>query len=183
MPPQTAGFRGLFGLESGMVFEGTTGVYERIYGFNSKWVWKKVKYANSKCIWKARSENGYGFQRSGLKVGVENDIFVVWNRVRILTTRWHAPTKNSQEYPPPPGGVRELQIVVLYNLMVSSCFFFKILQKTNKQKNNKITTYEIRITSLKTHTVCVTSGLKERAYVETFLSRENIFAVIPYLFD
>ena len=25
-----------FGLESGMVFEGTTGVYERIYPFNSK---------------------------------------------------------------------------------------------------------------------------------------------------
>ena len=27
---------GHFGLESGMVFEGTTGVYERIYRFNSK---------------------------------------------------------------------------------------------------------------------------------------------------
>ena len=25
-----------FGLESGMVFEGTTGLYERIYRFNSK---------------------------------------------------------------------------------------------------------------------------------------------------
>ena len=25
-----------FGLESGMVFEGTTGVYERLYRFNSK---------------------------------------------------------------------------------------------------------------------------------------------------
>ena len=25
-----------FGLESGVVFEGTTGVYERIYRFNSK---------------------------------------------------------------------------------------------------------------------------------------------------
>ena len=25
-----------FGLESGMVFEGTTGAYERIYRFNSK---------------------------------------------------------------------------------------------------------------------------------------------------
>ena len=30
-----------FGLESGMVFEGTTGVYERIYRFNSKWVRKR----------------------------------------------------------------------------------------------------------------------------------------------
>ena len=37
-----------FGLESGMVFEETTGVYERIYRFNSKWVRKKEKYANSK---------------------------------------------------------------------------------------------------------------------------------------
>ena len=37
-----------FGLESGMVFEGSTGVYERIYRFNSKWVRKEEKYANSK---------------------------------------------------------------------------------------------------------------------------------------
>ena len=29
------GYR-LFGLESGVVFKGTTGVYERIYSFNSK---------------------------------------------------------------------------------------------------------------------------------------------------
>ena len=39
-----------FGLESGMVFEGTKRVYERIYRFNSKWVRKKEKYANSKWI-------------------------------------------------------------------------------------------------------------------------------------
>ena len=68
-----------FGLESGMVFDGTTRVYERIYRFNSEWVRKKEKYANSKWIWrmflfaflskywqhnfclKARSENGYRF--------------------------------------------------------------------------------------------------------------------------
>ena len=30
-----------FVLESGIVFEGTTGVYERIYRFNSKWVRKR----------------------------------------------------------------------------------------------------------------------------------------------
>ena len=47
MPPQRVGFLrrfGLktainfahFGLESGMVFEGTTEAYERIYRFNSK---------------------------------------------------------------------------------------------------------------------------------------------------
>ena len=39
-------------LESGMVFEGTTGVYERIYRFNSKWVRTKVKYANTKWVWR-----------------------------------------------------------------------------------------------------------------------------------
>ena len=37
-----------FGLESGWVFEGTTGVYEHFYPFNSKWVRKKEKYVNSK---------------------------------------------------------------------------------------------------------------------------------------
>ena len=39
-----------FGLESGMVFEETMGVYEGIYRFNSKLVRKKEKYANSKWI-------------------------------------------------------------------------------------------------------------------------------------
>ena len=39
-----------FDPESGMVFEGFTGVYERIYRFNSKRVRKKEKYANSKWI-------------------------------------------------------------------------------------------------------------------------------------
>ena len=28
--------------------------------------------------------------------------FLVWNRVRIWTTGWHNPTKNSREYPPLP---------------------------------------------------------------------------------
>ena len=47
VPPHRVGFLGRFGLktsihfghfglESGMVFEGTTGVYERIYRFSSK---------------------------------------------------------------------------------------------------------------------------------------------------
>ena len=62
VPPQRVGFLsrfGLktgidfvhFGLESGMVFEGTTrttGMYEHIYRFNSKWARKKAKYANWK---------------------------------------------------------------------------------------------------------------------------------------
>ena len=41
-----------FGLELGMVFEAITGVYERIYRFNSRWVRKKEIYANSKWIWR-----------------------------------------------------------------------------------------------------------------------------------
>ena len=58
MSPERVWFLGLFGLkkgiqfvqfglESGMVFEGTTGVYECIYPFNYKLVRKKEKYANS----------------------------------------------------------------------------------------------------------------------------------------
>ena len=39
-----------FGLESGVVFEGTTEVYERIYRFNSKLVRKKEEYVNSTLI-------------------------------------------------------------------------------------------------------------------------------------
>ena len=36
--------------QSGKVFEGTTGVYECSYRFNSKWIRQKEKYANSKWI-------------------------------------------------------------------------------------------------------------------------------------
>ena len=43
-----------FGLESGMVFEGTTGVHERIYRFNSISVRNKEKYANLRQIFKGR---------------------------------------------------------------------------------------------------------------------------------
>ena len=57
VPPQRVGFlrrfslkTGIhfahFGLESSMVFEGTTVVHEGIYRSNSKWVRKKEKYAN-----------------------------------------------------------------------------------------------------------------------------------------
>ena len=60
--PIGVGFLGLFGLQTGiafahvdlessLVFEGsTTGVYERIYRFNSKWVRKEEKCANFKWI-------------------------------------------------------------------------------------------------------------------------------------
>ena len=54
VPPQRVGFLRRFGLktgmdfarfilESGMVFVGITGVYERIYRFSSKWIRKKEK--------------------------------------------------------------------------------------------------------------------------------------------
>ena len=36
VPPQRIGFLRLFGLESGMAFEGTTGVYERILRWRNK---------------------------------------------------------------------------------------------------------------------------------------------------
>ena len=41
-----------FSLESGVVFEGTMGVFERIYRFNFKFVRKKEKYSNSKWVFK-----------------------------------------------------------------------------------------------------------------------------------
>ena len=55
VPPQRVGFLCLFGLktgidfahfglELGMVFKGTAGVYDCIYCFNSKWVRKKEKW-------------------------------------------------------------------------------------------------------------------------------------------
>ena len=63
-----------FGLESGMVFEGTTGVYERIYCFNSKMSKKEREIYQFEMDLKnffvctpnfrlkgARSENGYEF--------------------------------------------------------------------------------------------------------------------------
>ena len=61
LPPHRVGFLrrfglktgvhlGQFGLELGMIFGGTTEVYEGIYRFNSKWVKKKEKYTNSKWI-------------------------------------------------------------------------------------------------------------------------------------
>ena len=55
VPPHWEGFLHRFGLktgihfahfalESGMVFEGTTGLYEHLHCFNSKWARKKEKY-------------------------------------------------------------------------------------------------------------------------------------------
>ena len=107
MPPQRVWFLSRFGLktgidfdhyglESGMVFEGTTGAYKRICLFNAKWKLEKEKYPKyiiraefyefltsllmrSVITMQQRSENGYGFQRPGLKTGVENGIF--WSEI------------------------------------------------------------------------------------------------------
>ena len=104
VPSQTVWFLRRFGLKKryrlcpfwsgiGYGFEGITGVYGGIYRFNSKWVRKKEKYADSKwnlrnlfCCCSdqgnfldARSENGYGFYRLGLKSGVKNDI--IWSEM------------------------------------------------------------------------------------------------------
>ena len=84
-----------FGLESGMVFGGTTGVYERIYRFNCKWVRKKEKYANLKPIcWVC-----FG---------------LVWKRARKITFFWSeigsgfgelggTPPRRIPGSTPPPG--------------------------------------------------------------------------------
>ena len=92
-----------FGLEPGMVFERTWGVYERIYPTYLFQIRKKQKYANSKWTWrifclhsnlsnddiifclKARSENGCGKCH-----------FLVWNRIRIWETGLAHPF---QEFP------------------------------------------------------------------------------------
>ena len=59
-----------FGVESGMIFEGTTRVYERICGFNSKWVRTNSKWIlrNRFCCCFDRS-NG-DIKRPGLKTGM-----------------------------------------------------------------------------------------------------------------
>ena len=46
LPLSTPATQANVDLESGMVFEGTTEVYKRIYRFNSKWVRKKKQYWN-----------------------------------------------------------------------------------------------------------------------------------------
>ena len=43
-----------FGLESGMVFEGATGVYHRICRFNSKIMSKKLRETNANSKWIGR---------------------------------------------------------------------------------------------------------------------------------
>ena len=96
-----------FGLESGMVFKGTTGLYECIYRFNSKWVTKKEKYANSKwilrnlfCCCSNLRNNDIISYWPGLNKGVKRWHFFAWNSVRVWRAGRHTLAKISQEYPP-----------------------------------------------------------------------------------
>ena len=41
-------------------------------------------------------------ERRGLKTGVTNDIFLIYNRIRIWGTGRYTPTKKFQWYSPPP---------------------------------------------------------------------------------
>ena len=97
MPPQRVGFLGRFGLktgmdfdhfslESGVVFEGITGVYERIYRFSSKWIRKKEKNgirSGFEEIFFYNCSNLINADiiswRPGLKIGVKSGIF--WSEI------------------------------------------------------------------------------------------------------
>ena len=121
MPPHLEGFlrrfclkTGLnfahFGLESGMVLEGTTVLYERIYRFNSKVCDFEMDFKNFCLRSNLSNDNissaerpglktGSGFQWCGLKTGVENDIF--WSEIGsgFGEPGGTPPIKISQEYP------------------------------------------------------------------------------------
>ena len=114
MPSRRVWFLLRFGLktgidlvQSGMVFKGTTGVYQRSYRFNSKWIRKKEKYANSKWIlrnlFRRRSNlsnDGIISQRPGLKTEVKNNIFWPEMGLGFLGTSRHTPSRIPRSTPP-----------------------------------------------------------------------------------
>ena len=157
MPPHRVGFLcsfgrktgihfGHFGLESGMVFEGTTGLYECLYRFDSKWVTKKETY----------DKIGNGFEeffclRSnlsndniisawwlGLKMGMDFR-GLVWKRVWKITflglklgqhlENWAA--HSQQEFPgvvPPPlrgGGAFPVQASIQLPCFLSNIQYWQ----------------------------------------------------------
>ena len=67
-----------FGLESGMVFEGTTEVYEGIYRFNSKWTKKERE------ICEFEMDLKYFFS---IRSNLSNE-GQVWKRVWKITFFW-----------------------------------------------------------------------------------------------
>ena len=95
MPPQRVWFSSRFGLKtgidfdhyglnSGMVFKGTTGAYKRICLLNSKWIVEKEKYP--KCIIRAEY---YQLLTSLLIRSRNYGKTKVWKPVWILGTRSH----------------------------------------------------------------------------------------------
>ena len=112
-----------FGLESDMVLEettGLTGLYERLYRFNSRWVRKKENVKNMRIrnglknfefvyaliyvmITKVLPKGHVWKQVWISEVWSENECgklyFLLWNRFRNWRTGRRTPTKNSQEYP------------------------------------------------------------------------------------
>ena len=125
-----------FCLESGVVFVGTMGVYERIYRFNSKWVRKKEKYANSKSLKNfflllSNLSNGdiiSALRPSSLKTGVKNDIF--WSEIGDLENRAAHPHQEfPRSTPTPPGTLNSRTVVELdkrvnFNFRVFFLFVF-----------------------------------------------------------
>ena len=100
-----------FGLESGMVFEGTTVQYERIYRFSSKWVRKRnMRIWNGFlevffCCRSNLSNDDIISKRSGLKMGMDfrGQFWKrVWKMTFIQRTRGAHP---HQEFPGVPPGV------------------------------------------------------------------------------
>ena len=123
-----------------MVFKGTTGVYERIYCFISKWIRKKEKYANSKwilrnlfCCWSNLSNHDIISKRPGLRVGM-NFRRQVWKRVWKLhflvsnmVSIWRTGWQPHQEFPgytpsPPPLPGARPKGLELQNFNLSVCF-------------------------------------------------------------
>jgi len=108
VPPMRHGFLGQFGiktgiyfahfgLESGMVFDGTMGVYERFYCFNSRWIRTKIEICEFEMYLKHFLFALWSYdwwhiflpkvqvwkQVWILEIWPENR-FLVWNRVRGL---------------------------------------------------------------------------------------------------
>ena len=107
LPAHRVGFLRRFGPKTGMVFKGTTRVYERIYQFNSKWVRKKEKRGTfrkgfeeffSLCS-NLSKDKIISALRPSLKTVVEN--YILWSEIRsgFREPGGHTLTKDSKEYP------------------------------------------------------------------------------------
>ena len=139
-----------FGLESGMVFEGTTECMSVFIVSNpNEWERKRnMRIRNgfeeffclhsnlSKRVWilEVWSENG-----------CRKLHFCVWNLVRIWRTGQHTPIKNSQEYPPPLLGSRVQQLSFpsswLASVIVLRCNWHFCFLAKNFEQNECVCDY------------------------------------------